>query len=192
MFRDQKKQREDTPSARTEWTAPQTQLIQEEPKAMNAQRDPYTVPSSSAADLNALLGRGIEFEGKLAFQGMVRIDGKFTGQITTSDTLVIGEGARVSAEISCGSIIVHGEVTGNIRAKESVELHKPARVKGDISTPALMIEKGVTFQGVSKMEDLERDFSKSGSSAKSGSNDGARSDRAIRETTVTASAGGSS
>jgi cytoskeletal protein CcmA (bactofilin family) len=107
-------------------------------------------------DLNALLGRGSEFDGKLTFEGTVRIDGKFTGSIITNDTLVVGEGAKLSAEVSCGTIIVHGEVVGNIRAKSSVELHQPARVRGNIETPSLMIDKGVIFEGQSKMENLEK------------------------------------
>jgi cytoskeletal protein CcmA (bactofilin family) len=107
-------------------------------------------------DLNALLGRGSEFDGKLTFEGTVRIDGKFTGSIITNDTLVVGEGAKLSAEVSCGTIIVHGEVVGNIRAKNSVELHQPARVRGNIETPSLMIDKGVIFEGQSKMENLEK------------------------------------
>jgi cytoskeletal protein CcmA (bactofilin family) len=107
-------------------------------------------PADSA--LNALLGRGSEFDGKLSFEGTVRIDGTFTGEISTNDMLIIGEGAKVTADITCGSVVVNGEVTGNIKASEMVELHKPAKVKGDITTPSLMIEKGVSFDGASKMD----------------------------------------
>lgn len=116
-----------------------------------------TRPAEAAApnELNALLGKGSEFDGKLAFEGTVRIDGTFSGEITTSDTLIVGDGAKVQAEISCGTVIVHGEVGGNIRATRAVELHTPARVKGDITSPSLMIEKGVIFEGHSKMEDVE-------------------------------------
>ena len=111
--------------------------------------------SASATDLNALLGKGSEFEGKLAFEGKVRIDGTFTGEISTNDTLHIGEGAKVSAEISCGTVVVEGEVNGNIKATSAVELHRPAKVRGDITAPSLMVEKGVIFEGRSKMESLE-------------------------------------
>ena len=109
----------------------------------------------TGTELNASLGRGSEFEGKLAFEGKVRIDGNFTGEISTNDTLHIGEGAKVSAEITCGTVIVEGEVVGNIKATGAVELHRPAKVRGDISTPSLMVEKGVIFEGRSKMESLE-------------------------------------
>jgi cytoskeletal protein CcmA (bactofilin family) len=108
------------------------------------------------SDLNALLGRGSEFDGKLTFEGTVRIDGRFTGTIVTSDTLVIGEGAQVSAEITCGTLIVHGSVTGNVKATVSVELHPPARVTGNVETVALMVAKGVSFNGQCKMEPAAR------------------------------------
>ncbi len=103
-------------------------------------------------ELNALLGKGSEFEGKLAFEGQVRIDGKFTGQITTKDTLVIGDGAKVMAEIQAGTVIVNGVVEGNIKATQSIELHQPGRIKGNIETPSLLIDKGVVFEGSCKME----------------------------------------
>ena len=112
-------------------------------------------PSTGEATLNALLGPGSVVEGKVSFQGQVRIDGRFTGEITTTDLLIIGEQARVAAEISCGSAVVSGEVTGNIRATASVELHKPARVQGDIATPSLSIDRGAVFNGISKMESAE-------------------------------------
>jgi len=123
--------------------------------AMLKREELSSVPAASG-DLNALLGRGSEFEGKLTFEGTVRIDGKFTGTIVTNDVLVVGEGAKVSAEITCGTVIVHGEVTGNIRAKNAIELHHPARMRGNIESPSLMVEKGVTFEGQAKMEGIEK------------------------------------
>ena len=105
-------------------------------------------------EITTLLGRGSEFEGKLTFEGTVRIDGKLSGEIFSEDVLVIGEGATVSAEIDVGVIIVEGNVNGNIRAKRAVELHAPARVRGNIETPSLYIDKGVTFEGFSKMENI--------------------------------------
>ncbi len=114
---------------------------------------PTAGPSSN---LNALLGRGSEFEGKLTFEGTVHIDGKFTGNITTGGVLVVGEEAKVSAEINCGTIIVHGEVNGNIRAKSAIELYSPAKIRGNVETPSLAIEKGVIFKGQAKMENLDK------------------------------------
>src|SRR5690349_5464164 len=66
------------------------QLEEPQPMAM-LKRDEITSSPAASTDLNALLGRGSEFEGKLTFEGTVRIDGKFTGTIVTGDVLVVGE-----------------------------------------------------------------------------------------------------
>lgn len=105
-------------------------------------------------EVHTLLGKGSEFEGKLTFEGQVRIDGKFSGQIFTKDTLVIGDGARVNAEITAGTVIVNGVVEGNIRASQMIELHQPGRIKGNLETPALAIDRGVIFEGSCKMENI--------------------------------------
>src|SRR5207248_1467165 len=105
-------------------------------------------------EINTLLGRGSEFEGKLTFEGTVRIDGKLSGEIFSEDVLVVGEGAQVNAEIDVGVIIVEGNITGNIKAKRAVELHAPARIKGNIETPSLYMDKGVIFEGNCRMENV--------------------------------------
>jgi len=110
--------------------------------------------SVRAGEVHTLLGKGSEFDGKLSFEGQVRIDGKYSGQISTRDVLVVGEGAKVTAEIMAGTVIINGTVEGNIKATGSVELHPPARVKGSIETPALSIDKGVIFEGSCKMDNL--------------------------------------
>ncbi|WP_420806372.1 bactofilin family protein [Vulgatibacter incomptus] len=112
--------------------------------------------TSNPGSINAVLGRGSSFEGKLNFEGTVRIEGKFGGEIHTSDTLVIGEGAEVKAEIFAGTVIVSGgRVTGNIRAKTLIELEKEARVYGSLESPAVKIDRGVIFEGTCKMEKLD-------------------------------------
>jgi cytoskeletal protein CcmA (bactofilin family) len=106
----------------------------------------------AAGEITTLLGRGATFEGKLTFEGTVRIDGRFKGEVFTDDTLVIGEGAIVEASLDVGEVIIQGTVIGNITAKRSIEIHAPGRVKGDLHTPSLQIDKGVIFEGRSFME----------------------------------------
>ncbi len=107
---------------------------------------------AAMGEITTLLGRGASFEGKLTFDGTVRIDGRFKGEVFSDDTLVIGEGAVVEAEIEIGEIIIQGTVVGNISAKRSIEIHAPGRMKGDVHTPTLQIDKGVIFEGRSFME----------------------------------------
>jgi len=101
-------------------------------------------------ELHALLGRGTELDGKLVFEGRVRVDGKVRGEIFGDGVLILGPTAEIDANIDVGALIVRGgTVRGEIRAKRSVELYAPAKVHGDIATQQLYLEKGVTFEGKS-------------------------------------------
>jgi cytoskeletal protein CcmA (bactofilin family) len=101
--------------------------------------------------LNAFLGKGSHFEGKLTFDGKVQIDGKFQGEIFSADTLVIGEGASVKAEVEVGTAVVQGLLEGNVHAAESIELKAPGQLRGNIEAPVIVMERGVLFEGNCKM-----------------------------------------
>jgi cytoskeletal protein CcmA (bactofilin family) len=102
-------------------------------------------------EMTTILGKGSEFEGKLQFEGTLRIEGVYSGEISSDSVLVVEEGAKVSAEIDIGTIIVNGLVNGNVRAKKGVEIRGAGRLNGNIDTPSLYIEKGVIFEGSCKM-----------------------------------------
>lgn len=105
--------------------------------------------------IHALLGAGTRYEGKLFFDGRVRIDGDFEGEILSEGLLVISQGATVRGTIRVGTLIVHGgAVEAEIYASALVELHAPARVRGDIHTPALFVDKGVIFDGSCVMGEI--------------------------------------
>ena len=104
-------------------------------------------------EITALLGPGTEFEGKLIFSGTVRIDGKFNGEIMSSDILIIGEGAEIHAQIRAGTVIIKGgTVIGDIVATDLVEIYTPGRLTGNITAKSLYIDKGVVFEGECKMD----------------------------------------
>ena len=109
-----------------------------------------------ATEITALLGRGTRFEGKLGFEGRVRIDGTFKGEIKSDDTLIIGDGAEVHAEIEVATVIVRGGVVhGNIKARTAIEIHAPGKVIGNIHSPSVFIDRGVEFQGSCRMDPID-------------------------------------
>jgi cytoskeletal protein CcmA (bactofilin family) len=112
--------------------------------------------SLNIGQVHTILGPESSFEGKLTFQGTVRIDGRFAGEVKTSEVLVIGEGAQVKAELDVGSIVINGEVVGNIKARNAVEIHAPGKLRGNVETPKLVIDAGVLFDGSCKMDGVGR------------------------------------
>ncbi len=96
-------------------------------------------------EIKAFLGAGSQFEGTLVFQEIVRMDGVFSGKITSKDTLIVGETANIEAEVTVGTLILSGRFKGSITAAKKIELRAPAEVEGAIETPVLVIEEGVVL-----------------------------------------------
>ncbi len=105
-------------------------------------------------EINALLGKGCEFQGKLTFKGTVRVEGKFKGEIKTKSNLVVGENAQIDGDLNVGSILIFGNVTGNIRANDYIVINPGASVEANIITKSLEIKKGAIFEGNCMMNDI--------------------------------------
>lgn len=114
-----------------------------------------TSSSSSNAgglgNLTAFIDQGSEFEGKLSFKDTVRIDGSFSGEISSDNTLIVGETGEIHASITSVCVVISGLVEGNVVAREQVVLHKTAIVNGDIESPSLVIEEGGQLNGSVRM-----------------------------------------
>jgi cytoskeletal protein CcmA (bactofilin family) len=102
-------------------------------------------------ELTAFIDEGSEMEGRYTFRGTVMLNGRFKGEISSEDTLIIGERGVVAADIRAGRVLVSGEVTGNVRALERIELKRTARVHGDVEAPVVVLEEGVLFEGHCRM-----------------------------------------
>jgi cytoskeletal protein CcmA (bactofilin family) len=110
----------------------------------------------SEKQITAFLGRETAFEGKLTFSGSIRIDGRFKGEISEGDTVIIGETAIIESDIHVSEIIISGEVRGDIFAKKRIEIHSPARVYGNIQAPTVSMDAGVVFEGNCHIKQEER------------------------------------
>ena len=103
------------------------------------------------ADVGAYIDEGSEIEGTYTFSGTVMLNGKFKGDIRSTDTLIVGEKGVVNARITAGVVLIHGEVVGNVLATERVELRGSARVFGELEAPVVVMEEGVLFEGSCRM-----------------------------------------
>ncbi len=101
-----------------------------------------------------LLDKGCEFSGKLSFEGVVRIDGIFQGEIFSQDHLIIGEGAVVEASIQVGHLEVGGNFKGTIIAREKLTVHPSGRVQGNVQARELEVHRGALVDGSIDMSSL--------------------------------------
>jgi cytoskeletal protein CcmA (bactofilin family) len=109
------------------------------------------VVGSAPGDVKAILGKGSEFEGKLRFDGTARIDGKFKGEIMGKGTLVVGQGARIEADIQVDSLMIGGDVRGAVDVRERMEIDTTGKFFGNIKTSIFIIHEGGLFEGSCQM-----------------------------------------
>lgn len=107
--------------------------------------------------LDTLVGRDVVVEGVLKSEGDTQINGQFKGEIIMTGDLIIGEHAKVKAEIEATNIYVAGEVEGNISAKEKLEILETGRVNGNVTSQALSIEPGGILKGSSEMQEVSEE-----------------------------------
>ena len=98
-----------------------------------------------------VLGPTTSFQGHLKAEGNIRIDGYFDGSIETTGNVIIGEAAKVVADITAENIQVWGAIKGNVNASGRLEILPSGRVWGDIKVTSLLIDEGGLFRGKSIM-----------------------------------------
>jgi len=101
--------------------------------------------------MNTLVGHGTTLDGTLNVSSSMRVDGKILGEITCSDSLLVGKTGVVEASVKVKNATIGGRVEGDIEASEVVVLEGNSTVIGDVTTKKLIIEEGAVFNGTCHM-----------------------------------------
>ncbi len=104
-------------------------------------------PDDRDLPLNAVMGPGAHYEGDLAFEGRVRIDGHFSGRVYTEDVLELGPEGTIEGEADVARAIVSGRVVGSLRVREHLRLESTARVEGRLDAGAVEMVPGAQIRG---------------------------------------------
>jgi cytoskeletal protein CcmA (bactofilin family) len=104
--------------------------------------------------VTAFLDEESEIEGRYTCAGTVVFDAKFSGEITSKDTLIIGERGVVHANVRAVNLVVRGELVGDVVASTRVELKATARLVGNIEAPVIVMEEGAVHDGHCRMGKL--------------------------------------
>jgi cytoskeletal protein CcmA (bactofilin family) len=103
------------------------------------------------AFINSIIGEGTRFKGEFDLNGLLRIDGDFTGVIRTKGKVLIGKNGRAECTLNAGTVVIGGVMRGEIISTEKVVILSTGLVLGNITTPRLIIEEGVIFNGSCKI-----------------------------------------
>lgn len=101
----------------------------------------------SKDEINAFLGSGTSYSGQLTFEGAVRIDGVFVGEIGSEGTLIVGKDASIQGTVKVGQLVMSGTLTGEVFASRKVIMHRTGVINGTINAPAIVMEEGARLEG---------------------------------------------
>ena len=102
---------------------------------------------SNSSRAPSILAAGASFEGVLAFQGTVHLEGQLRGEVIAQGSLKIEPQGRVEGRIEVDELVVAGVIEGDVYARRRVELLPTARVHGEVRTPALALAEGCVLDG---------------------------------------------
>ena len=118
----------------------------------NQQTVSLPAPPPESVSFDTVLGPGSTMRGRLHTPGSVRLEGTFEGELTIDGNALVGEKARIIADIIAGNnVTVAGAVRGNVSGKR-VQLLRTGRVWGDIEASSISTEEGAFIQGTITMK----------------------------------------
>jgi cytoskeletal protein CcmA (bactofilin family) len=111
--------------------------------------------ASGGVSGDTVIAEGVRVEGDFKSDGNVVIEGEVKGMIATSQHLVVGPNALITAEVKAGSADIAGTIQGNLTVSGKLEIRGSAQLQGDVMATDLMIESGAIINGKISM-DAER------------------------------------
>ena len=103
-------------------------------------------------NFDTVVGEDVELTGSLKNTGSILINGTVKGDITSEQSVVIGQNAKVEGPVTGQLVQVSGKVDGAINAHDTLEMMPESEVSGDIKASTLNIQPGATFNGTASME----------------------------------------
>lgn len=107
----------------------------------------------SKANFDTLVGANTELIGDIISKGILRIDGKVTGNISVQGDIFIGEDAYIKGDITASNIQIAGSLEGNAFCSGQIKLLATSKIIGDIQVKTIVCEEGSVFEGMCKMVD---------------------------------------
>lgn len=106
----------------------------------------------AGGNLNTMVGKGSTFEGTMKVQSTLRVDGKIKGNVTASESLVIGKEGDINGDVVVRNAVIGGKLKGKLTASGKVVLEANSVLLGELRTAKLVIHEGAVFEGSCSMD----------------------------------------
>ena len=98
-----------------------------------------------------VIGKSMNFQGEIKYEGDLRVEGQFQGTIKSSGGLWVSDGGSIKGNLQVSNIVVAGHMQGNIAKAAAVSIESTGSIHGDMECDQLEIKKGGRLTGNSIM-----------------------------------------
>lgn len=98
-------------------------------------------------EAETIIGESVQVKGHFENNGNVIINGSLDGEIKTKGAILVGEKAKITANVEAEEMIVKGSINGNLKIYGYLAIGESAKIFGDIECLQISIEKGAEING---------------------------------------------
>jgi cytoskeletal protein CcmA (bactofilin family) len=102
---------------------------------------------SNFNEAETIIGESVQVKGNFESNGNIVINGILNGEIKTKGSILVGEKAKISANITAEEISVHGQITVNLKIAGYLAIGSSAKIFGDVECSQISVEKGAEING---------------------------------------------
>ncbi|MDX8377883.1 MAG: polymer-forming cytoskeletal protein [Mariprofundales bacterium] len=104
--------------------------------------------TQTRAQIDSWFGEKVQFKGDMHFEGKVRIDGKFEGNIVSKNDgiLDVSKTAEIIGDVHVPQLLLHGRIQGNIQVN-SLNIGSDGTLVGDGEYSEINVDVGGKING---------------------------------------------
>jgi cytoskeletal protein CcmA (bactofilin family) len=104
------------------------------------------------------VGPHANISGKLVFHEAVRIEGRFRGEVSSVETVVITEAGSIEGRVRAPRLVVLGEMRGEVAGAKRVMLGPRSRASGRIESERLAVFEGARLEADLRISGAREDL----------------------------------
>lgn len=106
--------------------------------------------------IETIIGLNTKFKGSVKTDKIIRIDGEFEGDITSTAKVIVSETGKFKGDIKCTELVLDGHADGTAECSEVLRIAAIGVFTGEASTKNLIMVEGSILDGTLKMQSMRK------------------------------------